>query len=66
MIKGLLAAAASVLMTSTAYAQMDGNQGGGMMNGGGSGWGMGYYSWASGTILVIFVVLIVAYIVKRK
>ncbi len=66
MIKGLLAAAASVLMTSTAYAQMDGGQGGGMMNGGGSGWGMGYYGWASGTILVIFVVLIVAYAVKRK
>jgi hypothetical protein len=37
----LAAASAIVLMKATAYAQMDGGQGGGMMGGNG-GWGMGY------------------------
>lgn len=70
MNKCLFAAApAIVLMTATAHAQMDGGQGSshnGMM-GGGWGWGGMGDGWGfSGIIIVLLVVFVVVYAMKRK
>lgn len=48
----------------SAFAQMSGGQGGGMM-GGGWRWGMGY-GWGFGIIIVILAVGVVAYMMKRR
>jgi Spy/CpxP family protein refolding chaperone len=47
----------------SAFAQMSGGQGGGMMDG--WGWGMGY-GWGFGMIIVILAVVVVAFMMKRK
>lgn len=53
-----------MLTVTYSFAQMNTDQGGGMM-GGGWGWGMGY-GWGFGIIVVILVVVVVAFMMKRK
>ena len=65
MNKGLLTATAIILMTDSAYAQMSGGQGGGMMVGN-WGWGMGYGGVFGITIVILAIVVIVVYVMRRK
>jgi hypothetical protein len=52
------------VFSSSAFAQMSTDQGGGMRNHG-WGWGMGY-GWGFGTISVILVVVAVVYMMRKK
>lgn len=53
-----------IAVSSWAFAQMNTNQGGGMMNGG-WGWGMNA-GWFFVIIIAILAIVVIAYVMKRR